>query len=52
MFTKRYKLIEVDIDKINNKVTLTFLVEGTKENINRFAQKLFEKDWLESCKVE
>lgn len=48
----KYKLTLFELDKKNNRLSFTYLVEGTKEQINKIPQKLFEKDWLESSKVE
>ncbi len=50
--TKKFKLLEIDVDKRNNKLTMAYLIEGTKEEINRIPKKLFEKDWFDSCRVE
>ena len=52
MYTAKFKLIFLDVDKKNSKISFTYLVEGTKEQINKIPQKLFEKDWFESCKIE
>ena len=38
--------------KTNNKMTLLYLVEGNKEQINRVPKKLYENEWFESCKIE
>lgn len=52
IITKNFKLMEVDIDKKENKMTLIYLVEGTKENINKLPKILYDKEWFASCKVE
>ncbi len=52
MVTQKFKLMELDVDKKENKMTLIYLVEGTKDNINKLPKILFEKDWFASCKVE
>lgn len=51
-YAKKHKTISVDIDKKNNKVSISYLVEGTKDNINRLAQTLYKESWFDSCKVE
>ena len=52
VITQRFKLMELDVDKKENKMTLIYLVEGTKENINRLPKVLFDKEWFSSCKIE
>jgi len=46
------KLINIHLDKANNKLSLTYLIAGKKEDINSIPQKLFDKSWFESFKVE
>ena len=50
--TQKFKLMEVEFDKKENKMTLIYLVEGTKDNINRLPKILYDKDWFAHCKVE
>ncbi|MDO9097883.1 MAG: MgtC/SapB family protein [Candidatus Methanoperedens sp.] len=50
--SKRTKFISIDVDKKNDKITITYLIEGTAEEIYKIPKTLFEKDWLESCKIE
>ncbi len=50
--TKNHKLISVEIDKGGKKLTFIYLIEGGKEAINAIPEKLYEKEWLESCKIE
>lgn len=50
--TKRYKFIGIDLDKKNDKIAITYLIEGTSEDIHHISKKLFEMDWFESCKIE
>jgi len=49
---KKFKLMNVNVSKIDNKMELTYMIEGTKEEINKIPKKLYEKDWFASCKVE
>jgi len=46
------RLININLDKANNKLSLTYLIAGKKEDINSIPQKLFDKPWFESFKVE
>ncbi len=48
----RRKLVSIHIDKANNKLSLTYLISGKKDDINSIPQKLFDKPWFESFKVE
>ena len=50
--TKKHKLIAVEIDKKNKKVTLSYIIEGSREHINKMVKELYQEPWLESCKVE
>jgi len=50
--TKKHKMITVEIDKKNKKVTLTYLIEGSREHINKMIKDIYKEPWLESCKIE
>jgi putative Mg2+ transporter-C (MgtC) family protein len=50
--TKKYQLLLSEADKKNHTLTLTYLIEGSKEELNKVAQMLYEKPWFESCKIE
>ena len=52
MNIKKCKMTGVDIDKKNNKLAISYLIEGSKNEINDIPKKLLNKDWLDSCKVE
>jgi putative Mg2+ transporter-C (MgtC) family protein len=52
IITEKFKLMEVDVDKKENKMVLTYFVEGTKDNINKLPKLLYDKDWFSSCKIE
>jgi putative Mg2+ transporter-C (MgtC) family protein len=49
---KRPKFISIDVDKKNSKISITYLIEGTAEEIYRIPGTLFEKDWFDYCKIE
>ena len=49
---KKSKLICMDVDKKNDRLSMTYLIEGGKEDINTAIKKLFKKDWFESCRIE
>ncbi len=50
--SNRSKFISIDVDKTNSKISVTYLIEGTAEEIYRIPKALFEKDWFDSCKIE
>src|SRR3989344_8288268 len=43
----KYKLLDVDIDKIHHKMILHFYVEGKKEDINKIPDKIINQEWFE-----
>jgi hypothetical protein len=49
---RKRRLILTEIDEKNDKCTLIYLVEGTKEELNTKIKKLYEKDLCELIKVE
>jgi len=50
--TKNYRFISLDVDRKNDKLSITYLIEGTSEQIKRIPNALFQKDWFDSCKIE
>lgn len=48
----KYKLNVFEIDKKNSKITFQYMIEGTKEQMNKLPKILYEKAWFESCKIE
>lgn len=52
MNTKSCKIISTEIDKKNNRLVVTYLIEGTKEEINKIPRQLLEKEWFDSCRSE
>ncbi len=49
---ERHKFIGIDVDKKNNKIAITYLIEGTSEDIYKISKKLYEMEWFDSCKFE
>ncbi len=49
---KKFKMMNIEVDKKEKTVSMTYLVEGTKDHINHLAKKLYEHDWFESMKCE
>ena len=50
--SKRYKLITINVDKANKSLTITYLVEGRREELSTMTQRLYDQPWFSSCKVE
>ena len=49
---ERHKFVGIDVDKKNNKIAITYLIEGTSEDIYKISKKLYEMEWFDSCKFE
>ncbi len=52
LFTKSHKLTTIDIDKKNNKMTLNYIIEGTKADINKLPDKMYQNAWCDEVKIE
>ena len=52
MFTNRFTLVHLEVDKKNSKLLMQYLIEGTKVRLNEIPKKLYEKPWFDSFKVE
>jgi uncharacterized membrane protein YhiD involved in acid resistance len=52
MESKKHKLMCVDVDKKNARLSFTYLIEGTKEHLNKIPKRLYDESWFESCKIE
>lgn len=50
--TKKHKMVSMDINKKDNRISMTLFVEGSKKEINELPQRLFKKDWVGSFKIE
>ncbi|MBN2458690.1 MgtC/SapB family protein [Candidatus Woesearchaeota archaeon] len=50
--TQSHKMISVHIEKKNSKVTIKYLIEGSRDSINRMVKEIYKEPWLEECKVE
>jgi uncharacterized membrane protein YhiD involved in acid resistance len=48
----KYNLTVFEVDKKNSKITFQYIIEGTKEQMNKLPKILYEKPWFESCKIE
>jgi len=46
------KLISLELNKNSNRQTATFLIEGSKEDINNIPKRLMNKKGFESFKIE
>lgn len=52
LINTKKNLIGINADKKNNKLSLTYLISGNKNDLNSIPQKLFRESWFDSFKVE
>lgn len=52
LLTKKHKLMGIDINKKEESMTLNYIIEGSKTELNKLPDKLYSKDWFESAKIE
>ena len=50
--THRHKMLSIDVNKAEEKMTVVFMIEGTKPEINNLSKDLLHQPWFVSCKVE
>jgi putative Mg2+ transporter-C (MgtC) family protein len=50
--SKKHRLVSVDLDKKNAKLSFTYLIEGTKDNLNKIPKRIYDEPWFDSCKIE
>jgi len=50
--TTKCKLINMHMDKKDNKLHVTYLIEGMKEDIEEVPRKLLGREWFDHCKIE
>ena len=51
-YTKRHKVLSISINKETNEMQLSYLIQGTKEDLNKMLIDIFKQKWLKSSKVE
>jgi putative Mg2+ transporter-C (MgtC) family protein len=51
-YTKRHKILSAEIDRKNNELHYVYLVQGTRESINKLVENLFKEEWLRSYKID
>jgi len=52
LYTKKYKTMSVEVDKKNNKFVITYIIEGSRESMNKIIKDLYKEPWFESCKID
>lgn len=52
MIAKKHKLQHIDVNKKDHKLVFNYLVEGSKEQLNKVPKVLYEKEWFESAAIE
>ncbi|MBI5389777.1 MgtC/SapB family protein [Candidatus Woesearchaeota archaeon] len=50
--SRNYKVLDFEIDKKTKSITVVYLVEGSKEDINHIPENLLKKEWADSFKIE
>ncbi len=50
--SKKHRLVSVDVDKKNARLSFTYLIEGTKDHLNKIPKRLYDEPWFESCRIE
>lgn len=50
--THKHKMLSIDVHKTDDKMTIAFMIEGSKQDINHLSKELLHQPWLVSCKVE
>ncbi len=50
--THKHKMLSIDVNKAEEKMTIVFMIEGTKADINHLSKELLHQPWFVSCKVE
>lgn len=50
--THKHKMLSIDVNKNDDKMTIAFMIEGSKHDINNLSKELLHQPWLVSCKVE
>jgi putative Mg2+ transporter-C (MgtC) family protein len=51
-YASKYKIVTVEIKKVEQEMKLVYLVEGTSQNLNKMVPILYKEPWLKSCQVE
>ena len=49
---REHKLLSIEVNKKEDKMTAVFYVEGTKLELNTLSRDLLHQPWFGSCKVE
>ena len=43
---------DVEIDKKNNRFVITYIIEGSRDSMNKIVKDFYKEPWFESIKVE
>jgi len=49
---KKWKLVNLNVDKKKKKISATYLFNGSREDISKINDILYGKKWVESFKIE
>lgn len=48
----KHKLLGIEVNKNEDKVIMSLMIEGSKDQINHLSRELLNQPWFGSCKVE
>ena len=52
LYTSQNTLLNVEINKTDGEMKLTYLIQGNRENINKLISELYKQEWLKSAKID
>jgi putative Mg2+ transporter-C (MgtC) family protein len=52
LFTRSHKLTSINIDRKNNRMSLNYIIEGTKTDINKLPDKMYQLPWCDEVRIE
>ena len=50
--TRRYNIMSVHVHKDTHEAHMVYMVEATRDNLNKLMRNLYKEEWLKSCHVE
>ena len=48
----RNRVLAIEMNKDTEKMVITYLIEGSKDELNHLPKTLYTQEWFESCKLE
>jgi putative Mg2+ transporter-C (MgtC) family protein len=50
--TKKHTILSLDVDKKNNRLSITYMIQGSKDHLNKIPARLHQEPWFDSCHIE